>query len=67
MMRYNLLDTELPTDNDDKPLPIDTNGDVTIQDYSGTTCTVTICGIPALEARICNSVPSVEESTKCQT
>ena len=66
MMRYNLLDTEPPLSaNDDKPLPVRTNGDVTVQDYSGTT--VTISGIPALEARIHNSVPSgVEKSTKRQ-
>ena len=66
MMRYNLLDTEPPLSsaNDDKPIPVRTNG-VTVQDYSGTT--VTISGIPALEARIHNSVPSgIEKSTKRQ-
>lgn len=64
MMRYNLLNTESPISYDNKQLPIGTNGDVTIQDHSGTT--VTISSIPALEARIHNSVPSVEESTISQ-
>lgn len=66
MKRYNLLNTESPIsyDNDNKQLPIGTNGDVTVQDHSGTT--VTISSIPALEARIHNSVPSVEESTISQ-
>ena len=65
MMRYNLLDTQPPISYDN-PLP--TNCNVTIQDYGGST--VTISGIPALEARINNSVPNgngVEESTKSQT
>ena len=61
MVRYNLLETG--SLNDDHVLPTDCN--VTTQQYSGTT--VTISGIPGLEARTNYSAPSsVEKSTKTQ-
>lgn len=55
MMRYNLLETESPLSCDDKP-------DVTSQQYSGTT--VTISGIPALEARLSNNTSSCTKGSQ---
>lgn len=59
MIKYNLLETN---SDDNKLLP---SSNETIQQYGGTT--VTISGIPALEARMNNSAStSVEDSTESQ-